>query len=61
MRVEATTAGFHSSPLWEREFPRIQIFTVAELLEGKQPELPGRVDPFARAPKIGGRARQGRF
>jgi site-specific DNA-methyltransferase (adenine-specific) len=58
MRVEATTAGFHSSPLWEREFPRIQIFTVAELLDGHQPELPSRVPGFARAPRLGGRGRQ---
>jgi len=58
MRVEAATAGFHSSSLWERAFPRIQIFTVAELLDGKQPELPGRVPSFARAPRLGGRGRQ---
>jgi hypothetical protein len=58
MRVEAATAGFHSSPWWERDLPRIQIFTVAELLEGKRPELPGRLEGFARARKIGKRAVQ---
>jgi site-specific DNA-methyltransferase (adenine-specific) len=58
MRVEAASAGFHSSPLWERDFPRIQIFTVAELLDGKQPELPGRIDPFARAPRVSRGGRQ---
>jgi DNA modification methylase len=58
MRVEAATAGFHSSPLWERDFPRIQIFTVAELLEGRQPELPGKVSGFARAPRVRSRPAQ---
>jgi site-specific DNA-methyltransferase (adenine-specific) len=58
MRVEAATAGFHSSPLWERELPRIQIFTVAELLGGKKPELPGKVSDFARALRLGRGGRQ---
>lgn len=44
--------------IWEREFPNSQVSTVAELLEGKQPELPGRVPGFARAPRPGGRGRQ---
>jgi hypothetical protein len=58
MRVEAAATGFHSSPLWERDFPKIQIFTVAELLEGRQPELPGRVPSFARAPRLSRGGRQ---
>jgi len=58
MRVEAATAGFHPSPLWERDFSRIQIFTVAELLDGHQPELPSRVPGFARAPRLCERGRQ---
>ncbi len=53
MRIEAATAGFHSSPLWERDFARIQIFTVEELLSGNGPELPSQVQPFAKAPKVG--------
>ena len=55
MRVEAATAGFHSSPLWDRDFPRIQICPVEELLHGNEPDLPrvsGRVRGFARAPRL---------
>jgi predicted aspartyl protease len=40
------------------ETMRIQIFAVAELLEGKQPELPGRVDTFARTPRLSRGGRQ---
>jgi site-specific DNA-methyltransferase (adenine-specific) len=39
MRTEATTAGFYHSPGWNRDFPKLQILTVAELLKG-----PSRVD-----------------
>jgi len=52
MRVEAASAGFHRSPLWRREFPRIQIFTIEELLAGKRPDLPGKLSPYAKAQRV---------
>ncbi|MBI2935979.1 MAG: site-specific DNA-methyltransferase, partial [Chloroflexi bacterium] len=54
MRTEAVSAGFHSSPLWERRFPRIQVMTIDELLDGQQPDLPrsGRLPGFAKAPRV---------
>ena len=37
MRSEAAEAGFYVSPTWtDRQFPRIQLLTVAELLAGKR-------------------------
>lgn len=39
MRAEAASAGFYDSPDWGR-FPRLQLLTVAELLEGKGIEYP---------------------
>ncbi len=35
MRTEAVSAGYHRSPGWNRDYPRSQILTVEELLEGK--------------------------
>ena len=55
MLREAVTAGFHHSPLWQRDFPRIQIITVEQLLAGGSPDLPvtsARVGGFAKAPRL---------
>ena len=54
MRAEAASAGIYSSP-WG-EHPRLQILTIEELLNGKQPDAPptrqvGRT--FRRAPSEG--------
>jgi site-specific DNA-methyltransferase (adenine-specific) len=41
MRLEADTAGLFHSELWKRDYPRIQILSIRELLEeGKRPLLP---------------------
>jgi site-specific DNA-methyltransferase (adenine-specific) len=53
MRKEAATTGFYESP-WERH-PRLQLLTIAELLEGKRIDYPpsAQVDAtFKRAPKV---------
>ena len=55
MRVQAVTAGVHYSPLWNRDFPRLQIFTIEELLSGSKLDLPresARVRDFNRAPRL---------
>jgi len=53
MRGEAAGAGFYQSPLGNKMYPRMQILTVKELLEGKKLQLPeGRVDvTFKKAPR----------
>jgi site-specific DNA-methyltransferase (adenine-specific) len=38
MRIAATGAGFYET-LWGKH-PRIQILTIAELLDGKRPDMP---------------------
>ncbi len=43
MRQEAVSAGFYHSELWNKDFPKIQVATVRELMMGKRPGLP----PFA--------------
>jgi len=46
MRVEAATAGAYHSELWNRDYQRIQILSIRELLEGaKKPSLPPFVLP----------------
>jgi hypothetical protein len=40
MKTEAVTAGFYESATWGRKYPKVQLLTVAELLEGKKVEMP---------------------
>ena len=40
MRAEAAQAGFYHSEVWNRDYPRIQILTIAELLDGKGIDMP---------------------
>ncbi len=41
MKVEAVSSGYYKSPLGHN-YPRIQILTIKELLEGKKIEYPAR-------------------
>ena len=55
MRSEAAGAGFYDSPGWKTSHPRMQILTVAELLEGRTIDMPpvGQVSvTFKKAPKV---------
>jgi hypothetical protein len=53
MREEAAEAGFYQHPLSRKLYPRLQLITVKDLLEGKQLQLPeSRVDvTFKKAPR----------
>jgi site-specific DNA-methyltransferase (adenine-specific) len=50
MQVEATSAGHYENELWQKSYPRVQILTIADILAGKQPEMPPQHSPFAKAP-----------
>ncbi len=55
MKTEAVTAGFYESDLWGRKYPKIQLFTVEELLAGKKIEMPPIKQvqaTFKTAPKV---------
>ena len=55
MKTEAVTAGFYESALWGRKYPRVQLFTVEELLTGKKVEMPPIRQvgaTFKKAPKV---------
>jgi len=49
MRLEAVATGAYESASWGRKYPRIQILTVADVLNGKKVEMPPPDSPFARA------------
>ena len=52
MRTEAVSAGFHHSDLWQRDYPKVQIRTIDELLEGKQFELPMHPSMYQAAQRV---------
>jgi DNA modification methylase len=54
MRAEAASGGFYESPGWGERYPKLQILTIEELLEGKGIDMPpiGQVNiTFKKAPK----------
>jgi hypothetical protein len=40
IRAEAAGAGFYHSPGWSKDYPRLQVLTVADLLAGKGIDMP---------------------
>ena len=48
MKREALDKGYYKSPNGE-EYLRIQVVTLKEILEGKKPKLPPKLDSFKRA------------
>ena len=58
MVKEAVSAGFYHSELWQRDYPKIQIRTVGELLDGKSFEMPNPSPTYKPAPRV--KAKKGR-
>jgi len=55
MKVEAIDAGFYHSPIWNKDYPKIQIITVGKLLKGKTVDMPPQEQTsvtFTRAKRI---------
>jgi site-specific DNA-methyltransferase (adenine-specific) len=40
MISEAASAGFYHSPGWNQDYPRIQVYTITELLQGTMVKMP---------------------
>ena len=51
MAAEAAAAGFYHSPGWNRHYPRVQILTIADLLNNAQIEMPPTAITFVRTVK----------
>jgi DNA modification methylase len=58
MRTEAADAGFYHSPGWNKDFPRIQLLTIAELLDGRKIDRPPHSVTFKQAPKATGKEKK---
>ncbi len=58
MRTEAASGGLYHSDIWQKDYPKIQIRTIAELLEGKGFEIPPHpptLQPATRVRRTEGR------
>jgi hypothetical protein len=54
MRTEAASAGFYHSPWTDKDYPKLQLLTVGELLGGKRIDMPAvrqTGQTFKKAPK----------
>jgi len=61
MRGEAASAGFYHSPGWNESYPRLQVLTVAELLEGQGISAPPTNVTFKQAARVKGESGQGKL
>jgi site-specific DNA-methyltransferase (adenine-specific) len=55
MEEEAITSGYYHSPIWDKEYPKIQILTIEDLLHGKTVDMPPQAQTnvtFTKAQKI---------
>lgn len=54
MLTEAVSSGYYHSNLWDKDYPRIQILTIEELLNGKAIDMPKSVpgQTFKQAGKV---------
>jgi hypothetical protein len=49
MKSEAVSAGFYRSEYMQKDYPRIQLITINELLHGAEPQMPPRHNPYKLA------------
>ncbi|MDP2917243.1 MAG: DNA methyltransferase, partial [Dehalococcoidia bacterium] len=55
MRVEALDAGYYHSPIWNKDYAKIQILTIEDLIGGKMVDMPPQTQTsvtFAKAPRL---------
>jgi site-specific DNA-methyltransferase (adenine-specific) len=52
MLAEAAATGLYHSPGWNRDYPKLQILTIADLLGGAQVQMPPASLTFKQAAKI---------
>jgi site-specific DNA-methyltransferase (adenine-specific) len=57
MITEAASAGIYASAGWHRDYPRIQLLTIADLLHGAEVQMPPQFGTFKQAQRE--RVRQG--
>jgi site-specific DNA-methyltransferase (adenine-specific) len=52
MTKEAVSAGFYHSPGWNKDFPRVQILTISDLLRGAEIKMPPQFGTFKQAQRV---------
>jgi site-specific DNA-methyltransferase (adenine-specific) len=52
MKLEAAQAGSYHSDGWQRDYPRVQILTIDDLLNGTKPDMPPVRQTFSQASRI---------
>ncbi len=52
MLTEAVSAGFYHSPGWGKDYPKIQVCTIAELLRGAEVRMPPAHGTFKQAQRV---------
>lgn len=52
MNTEAVSAGFYHSEGWNREYRKIQILTVEQILNGERPNVPPNIQTYQRAERV---------
>ena len=52
MRTEAVSAGFYHSDIWQRDYPKLQLRTIAELLAGTEFEVPRHASMYQAAQPV---------
>lgn len=58
MREEAITEGFYQSPGWQKQYAKIQIRTIEQLLHGEDFDMPPTNVSFKRAERARQKANQ---
>jgi hypothetical protein len=52
MKDAANHAGTYTWPVNAQQFPKIQLFTVEQLLAGKRPQMPPTMTPYIKAQRL---------
>jgi len=52
MKTEAASGGFFHSDLWDRDYPKVQIRTIEEMLQGSGFDLPPRTSGYQPAQRV---------
>ncbi len=52
MLEEALSAGFYESAFWGKKYPKIQIFTIEQLLNGAEVQMPPPFGTFKQAERV---------
>ena len=52
MREEEASGGFYHSDLWQRDYPKIQLRTISQLLDGHDFDLPPRLPAYQPAARV---------